>query len=1505
MKSQTYCKVRSESYGSQVDGRAPKIVSNNAYVIIFQMYIQISFNAILSIKGVIMKNLTAIFKLLLFPFLFLMRFVLFQNSNMNFSTVEMKVRNNVFSFAIFMLLFGFANTLSAASNTPAVSLSCSPNPITEGNSGNTPVTCTVGLNVAPDGKDIGLTIQTTNGTATTQNTDYIELNTNFKFIENTTALSQTFTVNIIGDATVEPDESFTVSVVNYDTNPSQNFTPPAAKTVTIKNDDGSEISVDGIADGATDASFGNALVSGETIDKTYTIRNTGIGNLTLGTVTASGDFSITAQPAATVASEGQTTFTVRFDPTVEGVRSGTVSFANNDADENPYNFNVSGAGLVSKVYNLTVDSIVVSENAGTANISIRIDPAMQSGDSLEVHWETSNDTATAGSDYTASSGTMTITSTSTNIFTIPILDDLIAESQEILNTALSSASMVSNPSNSTVSIATGAGTITINDDDSAGSFPTLSIGDRSLAENGGNMVFTVTRSAQATSDVVFSYTTVDGTASAPDDYTLTSGTGVISAGTSTTTISVPIINDIMAGEIGETFNVVLSNPSSGTELGDAIAVGTILDDDTGLTFAIGDAQIAEKDFNISAIVRVYFSTPLPNDINITYHTSDGTAITPDDYGALTQTATVPLGSTFYDITVIITGDTISEAIEEFYVTLDSTTNGTIAKNQSKVTIFDNDGVGGCSSYVGMLTINEYQNNPNYKDGNHPLADIAGKVPGNYIEIKYLDFLVKQYISNLWTISVVTSTGKFSTKYWNDADLLCHDPRYEIFQMDSNVMGAQGYVVIKDAAGNEVDILNISTPNNTLQQCQNFLYDTDFESSAQNKDIYREPDGTGDWVDQGNGANSGGSRCINRGGTGGESVYTEFDAIDTDEPLPLLVINQLSVPVKTKIVNQPFNLNIIDINTSTGILTPVKVDIKAYLGDAIAFTKLPGISNTGKDVNFYNQSAVAVNGFGYDKAIKATRVLFEYCENSAGKATNWNTCWTSNTQADLDKRRISFSRDTFAIRPDRFDVNIAADAIFKAGQETNFTFRALDGMDNASAEYNETQNASFVVDLNVSKMSCPIKNLTISPYVQFADGTHQDDFSFNDIGDINMSVHETVGSEFAFTDTDDTPVDTRLITEHNVSFRVIPHHFNMEVNLTDRNSDTNLTYLHDIHSFDDNYEMGAMLEANISAMHYNDVNVTRNYIDICYAQDTNLTLILNGTTITYPGSAAPLTHFLYYNPVEDDGVTLDGGEGNVSLLPVTNGMSLTSLTIENNASSFPASGDKNGTTTINYKLNFDRKQHLVVNPVRLKLSDVNITDTDGVEGSTAGPILNQNATLYYARVRPSKFFYGGNTVSPVTTPIFIDVYCDLGFTACDDYGINTVSGQINEDDWWLSWDHSRSQGDGNITLIASTNGDVSAPPKPNIDASEGADTTVEVTYGMNPLPYIVDIEFETDNTAANYTNAWLIYNKYNAIVAPSPFYRVEFIGISRWAGHGDTGHVVDSDTSTKKNERVGW
>src|SRR5262249_33445135 len=124
---------------------------------------------------------------------------------------------------------------------------------------------------------------------------------------------------------------------------------------------GPEINVTGngvsIADGDTTPStsdgtdFGSADVVSGTVTRTFTVQNTGTSALSVSAVTVSGtqaaDFTVTVQPAASVAAGGNTTFQVRFDPSATGTRSASLSFGNGDADENPYNFSIQGTGTTN------------------------------------------------------------------------------------------------------------------------------------------------------------------------------------------------------------------------------------------------------------------------------------------------------------------------------------------------------------------------------------------------------------------------------------------------------------------------------------------------------------------------------------------------------------------------------------------------------------------------------------------------------------------------------------------------------------------------------------------------------------------------------------------------------------------------------------------------------------------------------------------------------------------------------------------------------------------------------------------------------------------------------------------------------------------------------------------------------------------------------------------------------------------------------------------------------
>jgi hypothetical protein len=106
-----------------------------------------------------------------------------------------------------------------------------------------------------------------------------------------------------------------------------------------------------IADGGTDTAA--ILVAGT--DLTYTIDNLGSGTLNLtGTpsvvVTAGtnvASVNVTTVPSTAIAVSGSTTFVVNVTATAAGAYDFTVSIANDDSDENPYNFTVSGNAVAN------------------------------------------------------------------------------------------------------------------------------------------------------------------------------------------------------------------------------------------------------------------------------------------------------------------------------------------------------------------------------------------------------------------------------------------------------------------------------------------------------------------------------------------------------------------------------------------------------------------------------------------------------------------------------------------------------------------------------------------------------------------------------------------------------------------------------------------------------------------------------------------------------------------------------------------------------------------------------------------------------------------------------------------------------------------------------------------------------------------------------------------------------------------------------------------------------
>ena len=138
----------------------------------------------------------------------------------------------------------------------------------------------------------------------------------------------------------------------------------------------------------------------------------------------------------------------------------------------------------------------VDEGDATSNYTVSLSPdGVKPSADLTVSYNTSNGTATAGSDYTAKSGTLTFSNAAagSQTFTVQTTEDTFDESGETFTVTISSPSGGGGPAPSLDSSNTSV-TTTIDDDDDAISGITLTVSPTSVGEDDAKTEFTVTAS---------------------------------------------------------------------------------------------------------------------------------------------------------------------------------------------------------------------------------------------------------------------------------------------------------------------------------------------------------------------------------------------------------------------------------------------------------------------------------------------------------------------------------------------------------------------------------------------------------------------------------------------------------------------------------------------------------------------------------------------------------------------------------------------------------------------------------------------------------------------------------------------------------------------------------------------------------------------------------------------------------------------------------------------------
>jgi fibro-slime domain-containing protein/uncharacterized repeat protein (TIGR01451 family) len=446
------------------------------------------------------------------------------------------------------------------------SLSIADTSVGEGDSGTTPATFMLTLS-APSA--FAITVDYSTATGTAGGVDFSAASGTVSFAPG--ELSRAVTVNVLGDLLDEEDETFTISLAN----PQQVVLARNAAVGTIVDDDAPPtIAVDDVAvdegnSGTVDARFTVTLsaVSGREVRVAYTTADVeavaGVdfqatsGELVIAAGTISA--TVTVPVIGDLLDEADERFELRLSQPVNGTFGDAVGVGTiRDDDTAP---------------TLSVGDVTVQEgDSGFTTVDVPVRLSAASGFVVAVAFNTADGTATSTADYVSAADTAAIPAGTTEyLVTLQVRGDLLDEADETFELRLGTAT------NATVG--DGAGTVTILDDDAP---VQVSIGDAAAVTEGDvgtrPATFTVTLAPASLNEVRVRYTTANGTATAGADFTATTGELTFAPGTTTQTVEVPVVGDLLL-ESDETLEVRLSAPV-GADIGDGVGTGTIVDDET-------------------------------------------------------------------------------------------------------------------------------------------------------------------------------------------------------------------------------------------------------------------------------------------------------------------------------------------------------------------------------------------------------------------------------------------------------------------------------------------------------------------------------------------------------------------------------------------------------------------------------------------------------------------------------------------------------------------------------------------------------------------------------------------------------------------------------------------------------------------------------------------------------------------------------------------------------------
>lgn len=398
------------------------------------------------------------------------------------------------------------------------------------------------------------------------------------------------------------------------------------------------------------------------------------------------------------------------------INSGTATVTIADDDSGTSTFQFSSA------------TYSVNESAGSASIIV----VRSGGTQLQasVNYATSNGTAQSGTDYTATSGTITFfPGEISKPIPVPITDDGLIEDNETFNVTLSSPSFgatIGSPSTTTVTIV----------DNDGGSTIQFNPTSYTVNEAAGVVVLTVTANRLGDPNTILSvqYATRDGSAINGQDYSGGAGSITFNAGETQKQITIPITNDNLL-ENPENFFVDLVNPTNASiTQNNSTATVTIADDDSGTsTIQFSAATYSVNEGAGQVALTVVRSGGIQLAVSANFSTANGSAVAGSDYTAASGSVNFAAGETQKTIFVGINQDSFTEGDETFGVNLSNPSAGATLGQPSTatVTIVDDDGGSTVQFNPASYTVNEVDGQVILNVTANRIGDATAQITVNY------------------------------------------------------------------------------------------------------------------------------------------------------------------------------------------------------------------------------------------------------------------------------------------------------------------------------------------------------------------------------------------------------------------------------------------------------------------------------------------------------------------------------------------------------------------------------------------------------------------------------------------------------------------------------------------------------------------------------------------------------------------------------------------------------